>query len=686
MPLLSNPGPRLFLFSVLLFAVQSAAGQNPPSQSPADDQAQAAPVEKTQQNDLWAKLFLKKDPLQALQQVTLQDLRLALEDPNLQTGVITRHFSRVTGATEKEKIEFLVDSMRSPNTVVQRQAAIELQALNALEAVVRDLLLGYMSSEDPAIRNAAIVGLELIEVPADQQSDDYWKKLIDALNDTDDSVSQSAQRQLKDQGANAVPALLNALGNQHPRPTLVARVLSEIVGSKATRTESYYSAPVPESLDDFPEIVADAPLPRRTVGKAASAPAPPHTIRDVDPTEPTSVTVYFGTNRELIDRPRRPWTQLFQYPLLALMLLLAALIPFFTGLPVNANPVADAAQARGCSRWLLPLLLIGGAAWSMLIFRGELQQQWQLRSGVSFGARRDPAESVHYGTCTVSIPPRHQVGAVERPLLGPENEQEHVVLKAIENLEEEAFFQRVKSRVAELPPENRSCFVFIHGFNVDFDSAARRTAQMHYDLKFQSVPIFFSWPSRANVRHYFSDRNEIEFSRYVIKEFLSDVAERVDADRIHVIAHSMGADATCRAIADLGDRGKIFDQIILAAPDIDAEVFRVQIAPRLTQTANRTTLYCSKNDWALMLSRNFNDSTRAGDSSSGALVLQGVDTIDASEIDTDLLGHSYYGDCVPILDDVNLLMRTSLPPQERRLRPWPVDEQLLYWTLPDAAL
>jgi len=389
--------------------------------------------------------------------------------------------------------------------------------------------------------------------------------------------------------------------------------------------------------------------------------------------------VYFGTNRELIDKPRKSWKQLLQYPLLAL-LMLAAIIPFFTGTSASA----DQQRSFGCAHWVLPLMLVAGAGWSMLMLRAELQQHWKLRTGVSFGPRRDAAEAVRYGTCTVSIPPRHQVGVVERPVIGPENEQEHVVLKEIELLEDEAFFELVKSRVAELPVDNRSCFVFIHGFNVDFDSAARRTAQMHYDLKFPCVPIFFSWPSRANVRHYFSDRNEIEFSRYVIKEFLLDVAERVKADRIHVIAHSMGADATCRAIADLGDRGKIFDQIILAAPDIDAEVFRVQIAPRLTKTANRTTMYCSKNDWALMLSRNFNDSTRAGDSSRGALVLEGLDTVDASEIDTDLLGHSYYGDCLPILDDVNLLMRSSMPPLERRLRPWPVDEQLLYWTLPDS--
>ena len=186
------------------------------------------------------------------------------------------------------------------------------------------------------------------------------------------------------------------------------------------------------------------------------------------------------------------------------------------------------------------------------------------------------------------------------------------------------------------------------------------------------------------MRHYFSDRNEIHYSHSLIKQFLAGVLENVHVDRFHVIGHSMGADALCQAIVELDPEGKVFDQIILAAPDIDREVFRLQLAPKLTKTANRTTLYCSKNDLALMLSRNFNDSTRAGDSSQGALVLNDVDTVDASEIDTDLLGHSYYGDCLPLLHDVNMLLRGSLSPQERQLRPWPVDDQLLYWTLPEA--
>jgi esterase/lipase superfamily enzyme len=220
---------------------------------------------------------------------------------------------------------------------------------------------------------------------------------------------------------------------------------------------------------------------------------------------------------------------------------------------------------------------------------------------------------------------------------------------------------------------------------VTFEDAARRTAQIHYDLKFSGVPMFFSWPSRASIRHYFSDRNEIQFSQYVIKQFLIDVAEKVQADRIHVIAHSMGADATSRAIAELGDRGKIFDQIILAAPDIDREVFRTQLAPRMVKTANRMTLYCSRSDMALHMSYAFNDAPRAGDSSRGVLVAKDIDTVDASGIDTDLLGHSYYGDCGPILEDVRMMVDGDLGPDKRKLKSWPVDDDLTYWTFMESA-
>jgi esterase/lipase superfamily enzyme len=626
------------------------------------------PTPKTAQSkEDWARKYLVDDPLATRESITLDDIRSGIESPRRRDTVVSQYLDRVSGITDNEKIQFLTDALRSEYPSVQQQAVEKLQEMHALEGVVRRLLLSYLDGEDPGLRNAAIVGLERLQIPPSDRTEVYWSALLSSLGDSNESVSQSAHRQLIAEGVPAVPYLLSAIKSDHPQILRIVQTLSEIVGTReipVDRKPKVGIRPMSSGSDE------------RTVGKGATAPEPQHTARHVDIQRPRFVTVFFGTNRELIHRPAPRWDQVLPYLLLAL-LLTVSIFSFFS------RPTRQGESTHHpVLRWLFFLLLSGGVVWSLMMFREELQQRWKLGTGPSFGSHRDTTEKVHYGTCEVSIPPRHRVGAVERPILGAEDEQEHVVLKKTTELEDQIFFDLVKSTLQSLPNSEKSCFVFIHGFNVDFESAARRTAQMHYDLNFEGVPIFFSWPSRASVRHYFSDRNEIEFSRYVIKQFLLDVSERVKADRIHVIAHSMGADATSRAIAELGDRGKIFEQIILAAPDIDREVFRVQIAPRLTKTARRTTLYCSRNDFALLLSRNFNDSTRAGDSSQGALVLQDVDTVDASGIDTDLLGHSYYGDCLPLLDDVTKILRSALPPQQRQLLPWPVDDQLLYWTLP----
>jgi hypothetical protein len=91
-------------------------------------------------------------------------------------------------------------------------------------------------------------------------------------------------------------------------------------------------------------------------------------------------------------------------------------------------------------------------------------------------------------------------------------------------------------------------------------------------------------------------------------------------------------------------------------------------------------MYCSQQDFALLASKTFNDAPRAGDSSRGVLVAPGMDTIDASTIDTDLLGHSYYGDCMPLIEDLRQMIENRKPPGERKLKAWPVAENLNYWS------
>ena len=105
----------------------------------------------------------------------------------------------------------------------------------------------------------------------------------------------------------------------------------------------------------------------------------------------------------------------------------------------------------------------------------------------------------------------------------------------------------------------------------------------------------------------------------------------------------------------------LFNHVVLAAPDIDADIFKHRIAPNITTTAKRVTLYASQLDLALIASRYFNNGARIGDSGRGIAPIPGIDTIDASAVDTSLLGHSYYGSNIPVCSQSSsLLVAASL--------------------------
>ena len=214
----------------------------------------------------------------------------------------------------------------------------------------------------------------------------------------------------------------------------------------------------------------------------------------------------------------------------------------------------------------------------------------------------------------------------------------------------------------------------MHGYNVSFEDAARRTAQIAYDLKFDGAPIFFSWPSQAGILEYTVDETNVSWAAPHLLRFLTEVAEQSGAERIHLIAHSMGNRALTSALRDLSLMQKsdkpMFDEVVLTAPDIDADTFVNDIAPAVVKTARRVTLYSSSNDEALMVSKKVHGYPRAGDSGSQLVVLPGIDTVDVSAVDTSLLGHTYYGDNSTVLADIFELLNASKPADQRHwLRP-----------------
>lgn len=610
----------------------------------------------------WAAELIKKDPLTQKTEVSLADLQAALADADRAATVLEQHFSRAA-LTPAERRELLTDALSHKLPSVRTQATAELQRLGLLDGVLIDLLLKLAEEGDADVRQATIIALQNAVLPWDRVSSEYRKSLFDALASDDAALRDAAVEQLKKSGGANVAELITTIRTGNPSARrAAATVLSGILTPKST------TVPVPSPSGTGP-AVAFVPA------KGGVTASPSHIERGIEPKTPQPVRVYYGTNREIIDQVPDPQPWLYSLPVAFLLGLFILVRPFLR----KKNETTKKAG------WVWIVLRtatgVGLVVWSALTWNEQLRTFLTKPTGIVYGPRRENGAKVHYGYCDVTIPPTHVLGKTEQPMVGAEDENEHVMIRRVAELNEKDFFDEVRRVLAERKIDERDCFVFVHGYNVSFEKAARRTAQMHYDLKFPGAPLFYSWPSRANLRSYFSDRNEIFYSYEHIKKFLEDVAERVGARRVHVIAHSMGGDAVCRAIHAMGEKGRIFDQVILAAPDVDADVFREQIAPRLQQVSKRTTLYCSRNDWALHASYAFNDSWRLGDSSRGIVCIDGMDTVDASDVDTDLLGHSYYGDCLKLLDDVKLLINENLPPPERRLAPSFLDKkEMQYWT------
>ncbi len=279
-----------------------------------------------------------------------------------------------------------------------------------------------------------------------------------------------------------------------------------------------------------------------------------------------------------------------------------------------------------------------------------------------FGGER--GEKIIYGVCEVSIPRDHRMGELESPSIWrlefQPDPNKHVVLAKVETQEAAAFFGDLKIRLAEQEGKKKA-FVFIHGFNVSFSEAARRTAQINYDLGFAGAPLFFSWPSQAQLLSYREDGNKARWAAPHLEAFLGDLASKLDADEIYVIAHSMGNQPATLALGALfsarPELAARFKEIILMAPDVDAEVFKREIAPPLLSAGRHVTLYASSKDNALKVSKVVNGAQRLGDADPAIVVLPGMESIDASNVDTDLLGHSYYADARSVVSDLFEVIR-----------------------------
>ena len=309
-------------------------------------------------------------------------------------------------------------------------------------------------------------------------------------------------------------------------------------------------------------------------------------------------------------------------------------------------------------------------------------------AGDGFGTQRH--DRVTLGRVEVHIPEAHRFGETGSPfwkrLLRFDLRDDRLRVQRIERQPREAFHAEIQAamQAARDAGEAPHALFFLHGFNVGFDEAAIRAAQIGCDLKVPGATAFFSWPSRGTVMAYPADEATIEASERAITDFLIDFSANCGAQKVHVIAHSMGNRGLLRALeriaADAQTRGRVkFGQVFLAAPDIDRDLF-IDLAHLYPEHAERTTLYASNRDLPVHASARLHDAPRAG-YYAPYTVAAGIDTVAVPDFDIDLLGHSYFAQAEALLHDIHDLMRHGEPPARRQRIVSDAHEGVGFWRL-----
>ncbi len=288
------------------------------------------------------------------------------------------------------------------------------------------------------------------------------------------------------------------------------------------------------------------------------------------------------------------------------------------------------------------------------------------RSGnLSLPYSAERSKTLNFAKLDIGIPQNHVPGRVEKSGRIPDPGR-HFSARTYQPIAgRQDFIRQLNVALSKRAPENREIFIFVHGYNNNFADSVFRNAQISYDYNIKSVSLHYAWPSGASIPLYVFDRDSALVGRRGLAETI-EIAAETNATRIIVVGHSMGAYVVTEALRDLALRGrtgtlKRLGGVVLAAPDIDVDVFLSQLDD-IGDIPRPFTIIVSRRDRALGFSRRLaGGHPRVGSGSEVAVLQQReIAVIDVSDIDGGR--HSVFASSPTLMDVVNndALMRSIL--------------------------
>jgi len=224
--------------------------------------------------------------------------------------------------------------------------------------------------------------------------------------------------------------------------------------------------------------------------------------------------------------------------------------------------------------------------------------------------------------------------------------------------------------------------IFVPGFNNSFEDGVYSLADIWHFSGRRGVPIVYSWPSGAGgLFGYFTDRESGEFTVFHFKEFLKQLSQIPELEKIHIVAHSRGTDVTTTTLREMiiavRNQGKNpkttlkIENLVLAAPDLDFAIVRQRlIAEGFGAAIGQVTVYMNRGDSALGISQRLMAGQRFGRLTQGRLkeadrdIFSEVKTVSFINVEgvKGLTGHAYYRTNPNVLSDIGTIIQQSARP------------------------
>lgn len=227
----------------------------------------------------------------------------------------------------------------------------------------------------------------------------------------------------------------------------------------------------------------------------------------------------------------------------------------------------------------------------------------------------------------------------------------------------------------------RDTVIFVHGYNVSFKEACKAASELGERLagvdggKGVNMALF-SWPSDGSMAPflaYANDRRDAAASgaamaRGLLKfhDFLVGLAQADQCERrVHLMCHSMGNYVLRHAVQEFLRQSswrprRIFDQVLLMAPDEDDDAFehehKLKLLPRM---ARRVNIYFNRNDRAMSVSdATKSNPERLGDDgpSQPFQMPAKVTQVDCTRVVRGVVEHSYYKDAPKVVADITAVL------------------------------